>query len=93
LNALFFLCGCSGETYRIDYGNVDLAPISGHVTLDGQPSPLRAGVFHDVDMATIILGLTDTNGRYKLIVASITHRKKERNRAIKSSASGRLVEG
>ena len=67
LSTMLFLCGCSRGTYRIDYSNVDLAQVSGRVTLDGQGVPYAQVFFHDVDLDTITFGLTDTNGKYKLM--------------------------
>jgi hypothetical protein len=64
------LCGCSGGTHRIDYSNVDLAQVSGRVTLDGQPLPYAQVMFHDTKLETITFGLTDTNGKYQLMFNS-----------------------
>ena len=64
---MLFVCGCGRGNYRIDYSNVDLAQVSGRITLDGQAVPYAQVFFHDVKMDTNTFGLTDAGGKYKLM--------------------------
>ncbi len=61
--------GCSSG-YRIDYSNVDLAQVSGRVTMDKEPIPYAQVMFHDAKFDTITFGLTDVNGKYRLMFNS-----------------------
>jgi len=56
----------------IDYSNVDLAEVSGIITLDGQPLPYAQVYFRDVERDVISFALTDQRGRYRLMFN--THR-------------------
>jgi hypothetical protein len=57
LAALVFLCGCT------DSGGPPLAPVSGLVTLDGQPVQ-GAGLEFIADAGGVAYGKTDDAGRY-----------------------------
>jgi hypothetical protein len=54
------ILGCSGT-------RSDLAPVSGVVTLDGQPLPRATLVFQPEAAGPASFGLTDDNGRYTLM--------------------------
>jgi hypothetical protein len=52
--------GCSG-------GRSDLADVNGLVTLDGQPLPMATVVFQPDSAGPASYGLTDDQGRYKVM--------------------------
>jgi hypothetical protein len=66
---LYAAGGCS-RGHRIDYSHVDLAQVSGCVTMDHQPVPFAQVLFHDVRYDTVTFGLTDRNGKYRLMFNS-----------------------
>jgi hypothetical protein len=62
------MSGCNG-TPSADYASLGLVEISGTVTLDGQP--LQGAMVHFVDTdQTYCTGLTDTSGRYRMMLDS-----------------------
>lgn len=63
VSSLALLAGCTGVS--ADYSNLDLASVSGTVTLDGQPLP-NAYVVFEADDKTFSFGSTDANGQYTL---------------------------
>ena len=68
LTLLVLLLGCARDgRSMIDYSNVDLAEVSGVITLDGQPLPYAQVYFRDVERDVLSFALTDRNGRYKLM--------------------------
>ena len=60
------LVGCGGSP-RIDYGKLDLADVSGTVTMDGEPLPNALVIFESPNMQ-FSSGETDSNGRYSLML-------------------------
>jgi hypothetical protein len=64
------LLGCGSDTSQPDYASLGLVQISGTVTLDGQPLPGAAVYFHDRPNRRYSYGVTDSAGRYKLMLDS-----------------------
>ena len=60
--------GCGGSP-SADYASLGLVDISGTVTLDGQPLANAAVQFIDTD-ETFCTGITDSSGRYTLMLDS-----------------------
>ncbi|MDD3470395.1 MAG: carboxypeptidase-like regulatory domain-containing protein [Thermoguttaceae bacterium] len=65
LTVLFFIMGCNDPYSMIQYEGLELAQVSGVITLDGQPLPMAQILFEDNDR-TYSYGLTDADGRYTL---------------------------
>jgi hypothetical protein len=66
---LALLCGCEGAPAS-NYDGLGLVPVSGKITLDGQPLP-NAVVTFDAPDGQFAYGLTDANGQYSLQVDSV----------------------
>ncbi|MBI1249681.1 carboxypeptidase regulatory-like domain-containing protein [bacterium] len=61
---VFSLSGCGGPS--INYDSVQLLPVSGTVTLDGEPLAGATVQFQDEKTFTFSFGYTDEAGNYKL---------------------------
>ncbi len=61
------LAGCGGSS--VDYGRLDLAEVSGVVKVDGQPTSGVMVMFQDAEQR-YSAGVTDANGRYRLMFDS-----------------------
>ena len=61
--------GCS-PTSQPSYAKLGLVEVSGKITLDGEPLEGAAVYFHDRPNRRYSFGLTDANGRYKLMFDS-----------------------
>ena len=57
--------GCESKP-TADYGKLGLVPVSGRVTLDGQPLAKAVVTFDDAEDGTFSFGHTDSGGYYKL---------------------------
>ncbi len=64
------LIGCGYGPSQPDYASLGLVQISGKVTLDGRPLPGAAVYFHDRPNRRYSFGVTDTEGRYSLMLDS-----------------------
>lgn len=67
---LVAMLGCGSDTSQPDYASLGLVQISGKITLDGQPLPQAAVFFHDRPNRRYSYGVTDSEGRYTLMLDS-----------------------
>jgi len=65
---LLAILGC-GSSLKTDYGELGLVEIAGLVTLDGDPVE-GAAVFFTAEDQTYCFGVTDSSGRYKMMLNS-----------------------
>lgn len=66
LGLISSICGCSEKSDRWVEGREPVHPVSGRVTLKGEPVDGAIVIFHSTSKQVSAQGLTDADGRYRL---------------------------